>query len=148
MTNSMPNDSITHDHVVQAMSNWLSTNGYRCEGNRLGTRSEIDLEANLVFGQKRLIVDCRGEADDQTGHDPWAEITQAFFYLIQDSEMPDDSTQVSLALPDTTEFRRRMAGMKSFCLRQGITVFWVANTGQVRQWADDAPFTEAVAALP
>ena len=40
------------------------------------------------------------------------EITQAFFYLIQDSEMPDETAQVSLALPDTSDFRRRMAGMK------------------------------------
>lgn len=144
----MANDFISHDHVVQAMSSWLNANGYQCVGNRLGTRSEIDLEANLVFGQRRLTVDCRGEAGDQTGPDPWAEITQAFFYLIQDSEMPDDATQVSMALPDTTEFRRRMAGMKSFCLRQGITVFWVAGTGQVRQWTDDTSFAEPVAALP
>jgi len=45
-------------------------------------------------------------------------ITQAFFYLIRDTEMPDDATRVSLALPDTTEFRRRMAGLKDFCLRR------------------------------
>jgi len=146
MTKTMT--SITHAHVVQAMAGWLASNGYRCEANRLGTRSEIDLEATSVFGQKRLIVDCRGELSVEAGQDPWMEITQAFFYLIRDSEMPDDQTQVSLALPDTTDFRRRMAGMKDFCLRQGVTVFWVAETGQVRQWTEDAPFTASAKALP
>ncbi|KAA0015647.1 hypothetical protein F0A16_20215 [Salinicola corii] len=140
--------SINHTHVVQAMSRWLASNGYRCGANRLGTRSEIDLEAIPVFGQKRLVVDCRGELSLEVGQDPWMEITQAFFYLIRDSEMPDDTTQVSLALPDTTDFRRRMAGMKDFCLRQGVIVFWVAETGQVRQWAESAPVTTGAKALP
>ncbi|OLO04382.1 MULTISPECIES: hypothetical protein [Salinicola] len=130
------------------MSDWLRVNGYQCGSSRLGTRSQIDLEATPVFGQRRLIVDCRGEDSHREGHDPWMEITQAFFYLIQDTEIPDGSTRVSLALPDTTEFRRRMAGMKDFCLRQGITIFWVAKTGRVRQWAEDAWFAEGIRALP
>ncbi|WP_157958262.1 hypothetical protein [Salinicola sp. CR57] len=140
--------SITHTHVVQAMSHWLASNGYRCGPSRLGTRPEIDLEATSVFGQRRLIVDCRGEFSLDVGQDSWMEITQAFFYLIQDSEMPDETAQVSLALPDTTDFRRRMAGMKEFCLRQGVMVFWVAENGQVRQWDANIPAASGARALP
>ncbi|GHB27953.1 hypothetical protein [Salinicola rhizosphaerae] len=116
------------------MSRWLTTNGYQCESKRLGTRSEIDLEAKHSFERRRLIIDCRGEFDRTASHDAWAELSQAFFYLIRDSEDPDDPTHVSMALPDTTDFRRRMAGMKAFCERQGITIFWINETGSIRQW--------------
>lgn len=128
---------ISQDDVVSAMVTWLSANGYQCGSKRLGTRYEIDLEATRPFGQERLLVDCRGETGSRTGQDAWVEITQAFFYLIRDSENTDDRTQVSMALPDTTEFRRRMAGMKEFCLRQGIRIFWVGANGYIRQWAED-----------
>lgn len=130
---------ISHDYIVSMMVSWLSANGYQCGSKRLGTRYEIDIEATRPFGQGRLVVDCRGEDSSQSGQDTWSEITQAFFYLIQDTEESDGQTRFSMALPDTSEFRRRMAGMKEFCLRQGIDIFWIDANGRVRQWINDLP---------
>lgn len=58
----------------------------------------------------------------------------AMLTALNETENPQKTNEVGLALPDTEDYRNRMLLLQDFCKKQKISVFWVAANGQVARW--------------
>ena len=126
---------ISEDFVKGSMADWLERQGYTHVQARLGTANGIDVEGRDVESGLRIAIECKGESKAKNQWDnAWRNLSHAFFNLIKDSEDPDNNDQIALAVPDTSDYRRRMNGLQSFCRKQGILVYWVSGSGEVDAW--------------
>ena len=127
---------ITEDYVKETMAEWLKQQGYTDVKARMGTANGIDVEGVNPSSGTRLSIECKGESNAKNQWDnAWRNLSHAFFNLIKDSENPDNKDDIGLAVPDTEDYRRRMDGLKPFCKKQGITLYWVSASGEVDCWA-------------
>ena len=123
------------DDVKKAMEAWLKTQGYSDVEARLGTRQGYDVEGVHPTSGKRLVIECKGEASSGNQHSSsWTKVATAFLTSLNETEDIKSSNDVAMAFPDTKEFRDRMNHLPAFCKRQCISVYWVAEDGQVKQW--------------
>lgn len=126
---------IIEDDVKKAMEAWLKTQGYSDVKAQLGTRQGADVEGVHPTSGKRLVIECKGEANSGDQHSrSWTNVASAFLTSLNETEDIKNSNDVAVAFPDTKEYRGRMNLLQAFCKRQGISVFWVAEDGQVKQW--------------
>jgi hypothetical protein len=124
---------ITEDDVKNGVAALLKRRGFKTVEVRLGTRKGPDVEAVNPDSGRRLVVECKGETEAANQWDrSWRNASGALFNAIRLTEKFDDD--VAIALPDTDDYRRRMGSLEEFCARQGISVYWVAEDGAVRQW--------------
>ncbi|GAA0656549.1 hypothetical protein GCM10009426_02430 [Rheinheimera tangshanensis] len=126
---------ILEDDVKRAMEAWLKAQGYSEVVVRLGTRQGYDVEAKDPVSGKLLVIECKGEAStgDQLSRS-WPNVAYAMLTALNETENPQKTNEVGLALPDTNEYRDRMFLLQDFCKKQKISVFWVAANGQVARW--------------
>ena len=126
---------ISEDRVKKAMAAWLESKDYECIKCRLATAKGIDVEGINPTSQKRIAIECKGESNAKNQWDnAWRNVAHALFNLIKDSEDQNNKDEVAMALPDTEDYRKRMEGLRAFCKRQGIAVFWVASNDTVSTW--------------
>lgn len=127
---------IIEDDVKKAMEAWLKTQGYSDIVARLGTRQGYDVEGVHPTSGKRLVIECKGEARTGSQHNrSWPNVASALFTSLNETEDIKNSNDVAVAFPDTKEYRGRMNLLQAFCKRQGISVYWVDEDGQVTQWS-------------
>jgi hypothetical protein len=126
---------IVEDDVKRAMDAWLKGNGYLSVQARLGTRQGYDVEGVHPSTNNRLVVECKGEAQTGDQHSrSWGNVASALLTSLNEAEDPSNKHDVGIALPDTNEYRGRMAMLQKFCEKQSIAVFWVSENGTVLQW--------------
>ena len=126
---------IIEDNVKKAMEAWLKEKGYVSVEARLSTRQGYDVEGVNPTTGKRLVIECRGEAQTGDQHSrSWGNVASALLTSLNETEDPRNNHDVGIAFPDTKEYRSRMALLQNFCARQCISVFWVAEAGAVAQW--------------
>lgn len=126
---------ILEDDVKRTMEAWLKAHGYSEVMMRLGTRQGYDVEAKDPTSGKLLAIECKGEASagDQWSRS-WTNVAYAMLTALNETENPQKTNEVGLALPDTEDYRNRMLLLQDFCKKQKISVFWVAANGQVVRW--------------
>lgn len=126
---------MVEDDVKRAMAAWLTAQGYLNVELQLGTRQGYDVEGNHPTSGKRLVIECKGEATtgDQYSRS-WPNVASALLTALNETEDLENTNDVGIAFPDTKEYRNRMSRLQSFCKRQNIFVYWVAENGQVVQW--------------
>lgn len=126
---------ISEDYVKMTMADWLKSQGYTDVIPRMGRANGIDVEGKHPRSGIRIAIECKGESNAKNQWDnAWRNLSHALFNLIKDTERPDNNDDIALAIPDTTDYRRRMDGLYAFCQRQGITVYWVSSSGEVDCW--------------
>lgn len=126
---------IIEDNVKKAMEAWLQEEGYVSVQARLGTRQGYDVEGIHPVKGKRLVVECKGEAQTGDQHSrSWGNVASALLTSLNETEDTSNDHDVGIAFPDTKEYRSRMALLQNFCARQCISVFWVSEIGTVTQW--------------
>ena len=126
---------IIEDDVKKAMEMWLKKKGYSNVKIRLGTSTGDDVEAFDPTSGRHLVIECKGEAKtgDQWARS-WGNVSAAILTSLNKTENPENSNDVAIAFPDTKEYRDRMSNLQPFCTRQGISVYWVSEDSQVKQW--------------
>lgn len=126
---------MTEDEVKRAIKRYLLGRGFANVRARFGTAKGIDVEGVDPSSGKRLAVECKGETNAVNQWDTaWRNAAQAMFYALRATERRANSDAIALAFPKTQDYRRRMKGLRKFCARQRITVFWVGKRGQVVPW--------------
>ncbi len=126
---------IVEDDVKKAMEFWLKERGYLSVQVKLGTSQGYDVEGVHPITNKRLVIECKGEAQTGDQHRrSWGNVASAILTSINETEDPNNSNDVGIALPDTKEYRERMRLLQNFCERQCISVYWVSENGAVVQW--------------
>lgn len=126
---------IFEDAVKNAMGTWLTSKGYSSVQVRLGTRQGYDVEGVSPISGKRLVIECKGEAQTGGQHSrSWTNVASAILTSLDETENTENSNDVALAFPDTKEYRHRMRNLQVFCKKQCIAVFWVAEDAQIKQW--------------
>jgi hypothetical protein len=126
---------IIEDDVKTAIESCLKNKGYSSVYARLGTRQGYDVEGVHPTTNKRLVIECKGEAQTGDQHSrSWGNVASAILTSINEIEDPTNNNDVGVALPDTKEYRGRMNLLQSFCERESISVFWVSENGTVVKW--------------
>lgn len=126
---------IVEDDVKRAMESWLKDGGYSSVKARLGTRQGYDVEGVHPTTNKRLVIECKGEAHTGDQHSrSWGNVASAILTSINEIEDPNNNSEIGIALPDTKEYRDRMSLLRGFCKRQRISVFWVSENRAVVTW--------------
>lgn len=130
---------ISEDYVKMTMADWLKRQGYIDVVSRMGRANGIDVEGKDPASGVRLAIECKGENNAKNQWDnAWRNLSHALFNLIKDTEDPDNHDDIALAIPDTNDYRKRMDGLRAFCERQGITVYWVSASGEVDSWGSNS----------
>ncbi|MEW6690202.1 MAG: hypothetical protein AB1452_14050 [Pseudomonadota bacterium] len=126
---------ISEDDVKKAMATWLKLRGFKNVKTRPGRTPGFDVEGVRSRSDKKLVVECKGETNAPNQWDrAWRNVSHGLFNAIKRTEDRANLYEVAVALPDTENYRRRMEGLKTFCGRQSIAIYWVAKDGSVRRW--------------
>lgn len=127
---------LTENEIVIAMCAWLRDHGYRINGQKLDTNAGHDIEAER--DGRKIYVECKGGKSKKTGASfgidyQWRAAAGAFFNQMCVREK-DRTAEVGIALPDGGRYPELMKDLKGFCENAGIKVFWVSESGAVREW--------------
>jgi len=126
---------IVEDDVKKAMEKWLKGKGYLAVRISIGTRQGYDVEGVHPITNRRLVIECKGEAQiGNQHHRSWGNVATAILTSINETEEPIKSNDVGIAFPDTKEYRERMKLLQNFCKRQCISVYWVSENSTVTLW--------------
>jgi hypothetical protein len=130
--------AISEDFVKTSVHAWLTAKGYTDVQKRLGTRRGDDVSGKSAAGRK-IWVECKGEtaASDQW-RVSWGNLSDAFFKALDQTVKMENATveeaDIVIAVPDTENYRDRMAHLEKFCRRQNWNVLWVSDNGHVQPW--------------
>lgn len=123
---------ILEDDVKSAMEKWMSNVGYLNVVVRLGRKSGFDVEGVNQNSDRRLVVECKGEASTGDQHRrSWPNVASAMLTSLYELEKGKNS--VGIALPNTKVYQDRMKDLRGFCSKNGIAVFWVSANGDVAE---------------
>lgn len=127
---------ILENDVIEGLRSWLEGQGYAIEDVNPGNANGFDIEAVEPHEQRRLIVECKGEAANGDQHRrSWDNSATALFKAIWWKANPDTANYlIDVAFPDTPEYHNRMDILRDFCEQERIRVFWVNSAGVVRRW--------------
>lgn len=101
----------------------------------MGRAKGIDVEGVDPSSGRRLAVECKGETYGANQWDTaWRNAAEGIIKVLRATERRRTSDDFALALPDTRNYQKRLDGLKEFCARQHITVFWVGRKGRVIEW--------------
>ncbi len=126
---------IIEDAVKTSMAEFLRSKGYLSVDVKMGTRQGYDVEGRHPVNGKRLVVECKGQA--QTGNQharSWGNVASAILTSLNESYDSTNTNDVGIALPDTPEYKERMKLLRQFFKNENIAVFWVSELGTVEQW--------------
>jgi hypothetical protein len=127
--------SISEDQVKNFMANYLRDKGYHSVEVRLGTRQGYDVEGVCPVSGRRLVIECKGEAQTGSQHArSWGNVASAVLTSLNEIYSPESNNEVGIALPDTNEYRGRLSLLQQFFERERISIFWVSPHGGVVVW--------------
>ncbi|MFC6634619.1 hypothetical protein [Microbulbifer taiwanensis] len=126
---------IIEDDVKNAVANFLEGEGYVGVDKKLGTRRGYDVEGVHPSTKRRLVIECKGEAQNGSQHKrSWENVAGAMLTSLREMENSELDHDVGMAFPDTPEYQGRLEVLEDFCRRSKLFVFWVCSNGKVRTW--------------
>lgn len=126
---------LLEDDVKTAMHRYLLMNGFINVDLKLGTRQGYDVEGTNPRTGEHLVIECKGEAFTGSQHArSWGNVASALLTSFNESGDPANTNCVGIALPDTPTYRERTRFLKDLLSREKITLFWVAENGDVAEW--------------
>lgn len=142
---------LTENQVVDVTCAWLQNQGWEIESFRHGTSQGHDIFATKPVGQS-LAVECKGAKSPKSGKPfgsqyLWTCVSSAFFSTARNVARHSPGQLYAMALPSTVDYRERVDGLKAFCERNGVYVFWVEVHGVTEVWQSETLFTAKVASL-
>ena len=130
-----PKMPITEDIVKKAIAEHLISQNYNSVEYRLGTRQGYDVEGINPNTDKKLVIECKGEASSGDQHSrSWPNVASAILTSLNEINSPENSNDVGMAFPDTKEYHHRLSNLKKFLEREKISVFWVSEDLKVTKW--------------
>lgn len=126
---------ILEDEVKAAVAKFLRDLGYESVEEKRGTRQGYDVEGRNPKTQRRLVVECKGEA--MTGNQlkrSWVNVSSALLTSLNEVYAPDRPHDVAAAFPDTPVYRGRLLWLQHFLEKEKIRVFWVKDDGSITEW--------------
>ena len=129
---------LTEDQVVLATCEWLCVQGWKIESRRLGTSKRDDIVAGCSTGE-RLAIECKGATSPKTddifsGHYAWQATSGAIFNCLRAIENNRNYQMIAIAIPNTELYQNLLVGMRPFCIRNKLFVFWVESYGVSTVW--------------
>lgn len=126
---------LLEDDVKTAMHRYLLAKGFINVDSKMGTRQGHDVEGTDPKSGEHLVIECKGEAATGSQHArSWGNVASAVLTSLNESEDPSSTNRVGIALPDTPAYRERTRFLKDVLARQKITMFWVTECGEVKEW--------------
>jgi hypothetical protein len=127
--------AITEDFVKTSVYAWLIAKGYTDVQMHLGTRPGDDVRGKSPDSGKKLWVECKGATVAANQWDrAWRNLSDAFFKAIDKSEKTPTDDDIAIAIPDTKDYRDRMAHLEQLCRRQNWKILSVSEAGHVQPW--------------
>ena len=126
---------LTEDIIKKAVAEYLISQDYQSVDFKLGTRQGYDVEGVNPDTGKKLVIECKGEANSGDQHSrSWPNVASAILTSLNEINSPENLNDVGMAFPDTKEYQNRLSNLQSFLAREKISVFWVGEYLKVTKW--------------
>jgi hypothetical protein len=130
------------DDIVEAVCGYLESRGFTIDGRCRSTERGDDIVASHRSGL-RLYIEAKGEGSARAGSPRHGRsfhsgqvvdvVAKAFYRAAAMLQQASNGERrcAGLALPDTPEFRRRVAAIDQSLFRLAMPVFWVQSSRSV-----------------